>query len=119
MHLEVGRLGEDLACRLLWHKGFRILERNYRGGRGEIDIIAEKAGRIRFIEVKTRTSTTFGPPEERVDAKKRQLVREAAAAYLSQFREAPSAGFQFDIVAQIVNLEKRQPIEQTLIEDAL
>jgi putative endonuclease len=117
-HLELGRLGEDMACRFLWKRGFRILERNFEGPRGEIDIIAEKNGRIRFVEVKTRSSDSLGAPEERVDKKKEAMLRETAQAYLERFRDAPPAGAQFDVVAQVVDPAKRRASEQTLIENA-
>lgn len=117
-HLALGRLGEDLACKLLWRRGFRILERGFRGRRGEIDIIAEKDGRIRFVEVKTRSSDSLGAPEERVDAEKQRVLQETAEIYLSKFREAPAAGVQFDVVGQIVDPAKGRVIEQKMIENA-
>ena len=113
---EVGRRGEDLACRFLWRHAFRILKRNYRGSRGEIDVIAEKKGCIHFVEVKTRTTDSLGGPEERVDAKKREALRETAWMYLRDFREPPAAGVQFDVLAQVV--EGGRPVRQTLLENA-
>lgn len=104
-HLEIGRIGEELACQILWHCGFRILERNFNGYRGEIDIIAEKKQCIHFIEVKTRTSHSLAPPQEGVDANKRKLLRMTAREYLERFRDPPSGGYQFDVFAQIVNGE--------------
>ncbi|MBN1866507.1 YraN family protein [Candidatus Sumerlaeota bacterium] len=113
----IGRQGEELACRFLWRRGFRILTRNYRGPHGEIDVVAEKDGQLRFIEVKTRTSDSLGAPEERVDAEKRKRIRQTAQIYLGRFREAPPAGSQFDVVAQIVDGRGRA-VEQNLIENA-
>ena len=49
---RVGQIGEDIACQFLERKGFKVLERNYRKPWGEIDIIAEKDGIVRFVEVK-------------------------------------------------------------------
>jgi len=118
-HLDLGRLGEDLACRLLWRRGFRVLERNFRAEHCEIDIVAEKSGRVRFVEVKTRSSATLGPPEERVDSRKRESLRKAAKSYLARFREAPPGGVQFDVMAQVIDPVKRCPVEQTLIENAM
>lgn len=97
----IGALGERLACRQLWRRGFRILERNYHVGRAEIDIIAEKRGRIHFVEVKTSRaeSHSLGRPEERLDPEQRNRVRAAASRYLEDFAEPPPAGFQFDAVS--------------------
>jgi putative endonuclease len=114
---EIGRQGEALACRFLWRRGFRILDRNYRGPHGEIDIVAEKGGQIRFVEVKTRTSDSLGAPEERVDSEKQRRIRETAQLYLGRFREPPPEGSQFDVVALIVDARGR-PAEQSLIENA-
>jgi Holliday junction resolvase-like predicted endonuclease len=52
-HLRIGQLGEDLAVRYLEKEGFRIVDRNYRRPWGELDIVAEKKGRIYFVEVKS------------------------------------------------------------------
>jgi putative endonuclease len=106
-HLAVGKRGEDVACRDLWKRGFRIVKRNYKGKRGEIDIIAEARGRIHLVEVKTRTSDAFGPAEERVDAKKRDLIRETARQYLNDFRDPPEGGFQFDVVSVYLDAKNR------------
>jgi putative endonuclease len=94
----LGQKGEDLACHYLWKRGFRILERNYRFGKAEIDIIAEREGRIRFVEVKTRSSDSLGEPEERIDEEKISHLREAAQGYLSRFPDPPERGVQFDAV---------------------
>ncbi len=116
-HLEIGRLGEELACRILWRNGFRILERNFNGHRGEIDIIAEKKQCLHFIEVKTRTSFSLAPPEEAVDANKRKALRLTAREYLEQFRDPPCGGYQFDVFAQKINSDGTA-ISHDFIEDA-
>ena len=53
---EIGKLGEDLACRYLQNQGYKILERNFEARQGEIDIIALDKSEIIFIEVKTRSN---------------------------------------------------------------
>ncbi len=117
-HLRIGRLGEDLACKWLWRRGFRILRRNFRAGRDELDIIAERRGRIHIVEVKTRTGDALGEPEDRVDEDKRRSLRNAASLYLAEFREAPRGGMQFDIFAQVLD-DAGRPVRQELIEGAL
>ena len=99
----IGKIGEQLACRSLWRRGFRILERNFQGRRGEIDIVAELRERIHFVEVKTSAADSAGRPEERVDSKKRELLRRAAHEYLDQFAEEPPGGTQFDVLALTLN----------------
>ena len=74
------RLGEDIATRYLTKKGYRIVERNFRKGYGEIDIIAidssNKPNVLVFVEVKTRTNSQFGTPFEAITSwKLRTLVK--------------------------------------------
>jgi putative endonuclease len=114
---EVGRRGEELAVQFLWKKNYRILHRNFRGPHGELDIIAERDGRIYFVEVKTRTSHRLGKPEERVDSRKRQHLRATANHYLAQFPEAPPAGYTFAVFAQVLD-EKNRVVEQNFWEEA-
>lgn len=117
-HLAIGQWGEEMACRLLWKKGYRILGRNLRLKGGEIDVVAERKGRVHFVEVKTRTSDSLGAPEERVDADKRKVLRLAAEEYLARYEDQPTAGAQFDVVALVVDYDKKKVVEQNLIEDA-
>lgn len=77
-----GRLGENAACDHLRSKGFEILERNYRCGRHEIDIIAKNDRYIVFAEVKTRASAEFGAPSQAVNRKKCLSIISAATGYL-------------------------------------
>lgn len=117
-HLAIGQLGEEMACRLLWKRGYRILGRNLRFKGGEIDVVAERKGRVHFVEVKTRTSDSMGAPEERVDSAKRKALRIAAEEYLASYEDQPAAGAQFDVVALVVDYDKKRVVEQNLIEDA-
>lgn len=72
------RLGEDLAADFLSKKGYRIIDRNFRKGYGEIDIIAVKGKVLIFIEVKTRKSLLFGGAKEAIrEVKIRKLTRTA------------------------------------------
>lgn len=96
-HNELGRLGEDKAVLYLEEKGYKILQRNYRFGRAEVDIIAKLGDTIVFLEVKTRSSYVFGFPEESVGATKRKMMAKAATAY---FHETESnSALRFDIIA--------------------
>ncbi len=67
---RLGRLGEDYAARYLVSRGYEVLARNWRCKHGEIDIVAVRDGRLAFVEVKTRTSVSFGHPFEAISAAK-------------------------------------------------
>ncbi len=95
---ELGRRGEELALTFLKKNGYRILEKNYVCKMGEIDIIAQERDTLAFVEVKTRRSTTFGPPQMAVDQKKQEQLSKAALHFLKEKRlEMVKA--RFDVVA--------------------
>ena len=73
--------GEDEACKFLVKKGYRILERNFRKGYGEIDIIALHGQTLVFVEVKTRSSSKYGTPFEAISAHKLKLLIKGANFY--------------------------------------
>lgn len=84
---QIGLYGEDAAVRYLKKKGYKILERNYRVGRNEIDVIVENKEYKVFVEVKTRSeglspNSDFGLPSEAVDSGKQRRTIAAAEAYL-------------------------------------
>ncbi len=92
-----GSAGEELARRYLEQIGFRIVETNYRFGRGEIDIIAMDGEVLVFCEVKTRERDDFGPPEYAITPRKRQQIRKVASGYLFDHDIAEQA-CRFDVV---------------------
>lgn len=96
-----GRQGEDIACRLLEGEGHLILERNFRTGHLEIDIISKAADGIHFVEVKARRENIQAPPQENVDLTKQRRIARAANGFLRSRRGMPfgSSEFHFDIVA--------------------
>lgn len=81
-HNDLGKDGEEQAARYLAEKGYRILHRNWRSGRHELDIIAMDGAEYVFIEVKTRKDTAFGNPEEAVSDRKIRSIVTAADNYL-------------------------------------
>lgn len=95
---KLGKSGEDLAVSFLKKNGFEILERNYRFGHKEIDIIGKDKNTIVFIEVKTGRSKNFGSPQERVNLKKQKSLIEVAQDYI-QKNNLPNFDFRFDVVA--------------------
>ncbi|PQJ21211.1 YraN family protein [Tenacibaculum sp. SG-28] len=81
-HTELGKEGEDIAMNYLVEKGYHIVERNYRYRKAEVDIIAVKGSILVAVEVKMRSSTYFGSPEEFVTSKKIQLLVKAMHHYV-------------------------------------
>lgn len=81
-NLYLGASGESEAAKLLKENGYKILFRNYKSGRREIDIIAEDKNTICFIEVKTRYSERFGLPKEAVERHKQRQLSKAALGFL-------------------------------------
>jgi len=79
---KLGIMGEKMAAEYLKKKGYQIIDKNFRTREGEIDLIAEKNKELIFIEVKTRTSLTYGFPEEAVDSKKQQKIFTVINRYL-------------------------------------
>ena len=96
--LTLGERGEMAAWAFLIKRGYKILEKNYRCPLGEIDCIAEKKGRLVFLEVKTRSSEHYGRPEEAVDAVKQRKLLKLAQWYLKEKSKA-EASVSFAVVA--------------------
>ena len=95
---DLGRLGEDMACDRLQEMGHVILERNWRSGHLEIDIISYDPDGIHFVEVKARFSRMFGDPTEAVNYTKQQKIRAVASLYLITSKQV-NANCRFDVVA--------------------
>ncbi len=81
-HIELGKAGEDYAARYLEKQGYLILERNWKWGREELDIIARDGDFIVIAEVKTRHSDRFSDPGTCVNPKKQRILARAAQAYI-------------------------------------
>lgn len=96
-HHDVGKRGEELAAAYIRSAGYRILHRNWRYGRLEVDIIAQQGNVLVFVEVKARSSQRFGMPEEAVNGHKRELLLRAAHHYLVHFN--PALQIRFDIIS--------------------
>jgi putative endonuclease len=95
---RIGRGGEWLALAWLLLKGYRLRDRNWRGGGAELDLVMEHRGELVFVEVKTRSADVFGGAVGAVREDKRRAVERAAAAYLTR-HGAWDRRARFDVVA--------------------
>lgn len=114
LHNQLGTKGEALAKSYLEQQGYEILEENWCYGKVEVDLIAYFDKRLVFIEVKTRTSSNFGQPEEFVSEAKQRNLHTAANEYiyLMNFK----GEIRFDIIALLFNKNEEYTIRH--IEDA-
>lgn len=95
--LSTGIQGEEVACRFLARKGYDILDRNWRSGRLELDIIARQGDTIVFCEVKTARSRRFGSAIEWITPRKVRHITQAALGYIANHRIERCA-FRFDVI---------------------
>ena len=112
-HLETGKEGEEMAAAWLLGQGFTILHRNWKHSYFELDVIAERAGVLHFIEVKTRTTDTYGHPEEGVTAKKLERLMNAGEEFLNMYPVWER--IQYDILS--IRLYTNKAPEYFFIED--
>lgn len=104
----LGRLGEDLAAAHLRECGLRILDRNWRCGAGELDIVAMDGDAVVVCEVKTRSTDAFGPAVAAVGPDKARRLRRLAALWLRE-RGVPGAPVRFDVIGVLVS-QRKQPV---------
>lgn len=106
---KTGDEGEELAVELLELKGYKIVKRNYRYGKGEIDIIAEDPNEegLVFVEVKSRKNLEFGLPEEAITKNKIKQLKRIAELYLYE-NDIKEILCRFDVIA-ILMLPGQKP----------
>ena len=100
---DLGRQGEQLATDYLKNNGYTVLSRNWRAGHLEVDVIAENSEFVVFCEVKARSSTVMGNPEEFVTAQKQKNLIRAAARYMQMTGKKKEV--RFDIISIVSNGE--------------
>jgi len=98
-HNDLGKLGEEAAADYLRKQGYTILERNWRFQKAELDIIAQKDNCLAIVEVKTRSTSDFGNPQDFVNSKKIKLSVKAVNEYVSL--KNIEVNVRFDIIAVI------------------
>lgn len=98
---DVGKSGEICAEKFLISQNYRIIAKNFRAKSGEIDMVAfdYSTREIAFIEVKTRTSDTFGEPQDAVDYRKREKILKTALHFLSSTAKNNHFGWRVDVIA--------------------
>lgn len=112
--LELGRLGEELACRSLKRRGYKKIIRNYTCPLGEVDLIAMDGDTLVFLEIKTRMSSSVSFAKEAVNKRKQRQISKVALAYMKA-KNCHDTKARFDVVA--VCLGKGEP-EIELIQNA-
>ncbi|OYT10938.1 MAG: YraN family protein [Bacteroidetes bacterium 4572_112] len=103
---ELGKLGEDIASEFLIKKGFKVIERNWRTGRYEIDIIALDNDTLVFVEVKTRSTDYFIEPELALTKKQQRFIIKAANAYINTHSYDTEA--RFDIISIVMHPQGKE-----------
>jgi putative endonuclease len=105
---QFGDEGEELAVVLLKSKGYKIIERNYRYGKGEIDIIAKdpEDGFTVFVEVKSRKNLNFGEPEYAITKSKIKQLKKMAELYLYD-KNIEELNCRFDVIAILFDTNKK------------
>ena len=100
-----GELGERIAERWLRRQGWRVLQRRFRSGHRDIDLVVERDGMVAFVEVKARRGSRFGDPVEAVNwSKQKQLVR-SAFTWIDRHGR-PSESYRFDVVGVLIEGER-------------
>ena len=114
---EIGDIGEEMAAAFLEQQGYKILDRNALTPFGEIDIVAEHKGVTIFVEVKTRSSSSLGPPYLAITwLKQKHLVRNALS-YLKR-RGGVYSNWRIDVVSVMLN-RRHEKVSIELIENAV
>jgi putative endonuclease len=104
---EFGELGERIAERWLKRQGWRVVQRRFRNGHRDIDLVVERDGTVAFVEVKARRGLAFGDPVEAVNwSKQRELVR-SASVWIDRHGK-PAESYRFDVVGVLVEGDRVQ-----------
>lgn len=109
--IDIGAKGEDVAMEWLRERGYYIVERNWRIGHYEIDIIAQHFDTIHFVEVKTRSLGSWQSAFDSIDEQKRRTLRRGAMAYSAIHRHPHNV--QFDLIAVTIDSHDNYTIELT------
>jgi len=102
---EFGELGERIAERWLRRNGWRVVQRRFRSGHRDIDLIVEQGDTVAFVEVKARRGSEFGDPVEAVNWSKQKELARSASVWIDRHGR-PSDSYRFDVVGVLVEGER-------------
>jgi putative endonuclease len=98
----LGEIGERIAERWLRQRGWRVVQRRFRTGHRDIDLVVEQEGTIAFVEVKARKGDSFGDPVAAVNWKKQKELGRSARVWIARHGRREEA-YRFDVVGVLVN----------------
>ena len=108
-HNELGKWGEELAAEYLQEKGYVILERDWKSGHHDLDIVAKDGDTLVVAEVKTRRNRLFGDPEEAIGYKKRMSLQSAINHYVKSHHI--NGELRFDVISIVGNIGSKPEID--------
>ena len=111
-HNELGSWGEDLAAAFLEEKGYAIVERDWKSGHHDLDIVAKDGSTLVIVEVKTRRNRLYGNPEEAIDYRKRRSLLSAINHYTKSHRIYSNV--RFDIISIVGNIGEKSEIDHII-----
>lgn len=112
---DLGKSGEKIALNYLIENRYKVIARGFRLLRGEIDIIAYDQKTLVFVEVKTRRSKDYGPPEESVTPSKQRQIRKIAQVFLVK-NNLQDVECRFDVISLF--FDKKEGYSVRHIKDA-
>jgi putative endonuclease len=116
---RIGKWGEDLAAQYLEEKGYAVLFKNWKTPYGELDLIVQKDGTISIVEVKTRTRSDYGWPEESITPSKQEHLINASQFFFDEHREYSEYAWQIDVVAILLGKNPDQSHQIKHYENAI
>lgn len=111
-HNDFGKKAEELAAEYLQKNGYKILVRNFRYQKAELDLVAEKDSLIVVVEVKARSTDVFNLPQEAVNKRKIKLIFSAANYFMEEYNKNQEV--RFDIISILSDENKNLMIEHII-----